>query len=98
MLEKRMVMDILPMCMGAHSQQKPTAQLSTRVIESIADARGVDPTDLDVPLYWEIDLEALDRLCGGDTDDIAVTFTYDGTTVTVHGDGRIEVGGAVYEA
>jgi len=93
-----MVMDILPMCMGAHSRPKTAERFSTRVIEAIADVRGVDPTELDVPLYWEIDLEALDRLCGGDTDDIAVTFTYDGTTVTVHGDGRIEVGGAVYEA
>lgn len=88
----------LRVCMGAHSRQTSVERISTRVVESIADARGVDPTDLDVPLYWEIDLEALDRLCESDTATLEVTFTYDGTTVIVQGDGRIEVGGAVYEA
>lgn len=83
--------------MGVHSRAKPVEQISFRVIESIADARDADPTDLDVPLYWEIDLEALDRLCTNGADGLAVTFTYDGTTVTVQSGGRIEVGEAVYE-
>jgi hypothetical protein len=93
-----MATTVLRVCMGAHSRQAAVERISTRVIESIADARDVDPTDLDVPLYWEIDLEALDRLCESDTAALEVTFTYDGTTVTVRGDGRIEVGSAVYEA
>lgn len=80
--------------MDAHSLQRPTVPISTRVVEAIADARGVDPTALDVPLYWEIDLEALDTLCETDHD-VAVSFTYDGTPVTVHGDGRVEVGDAI---
>ena len=79
--------------MEAHAPARPAERISTRVIESIADARGVDPTELDVPLYWEIDLEALDKLCASDSDDLAVTFTYDGTTVTVHSDGNVDVGG-----
>jgi hypothetical protein len=82
--------------MEAHSRSRPTDRLSTRVIEAIADERGVDPTELDVPLYWEVDLEALDQLC--DTGDVAVTFTYDATQVTVGSNGRIEVGETVYEA
>lgn len=82
--------------METHSRSKSAERLSTRVIESIADARGVDPTALDVPLYREIDPEALDRLCAGNVDELSVTFTYDGTTVAVHGNGRIEVGEAVY--
>lgn len=82
--------------MGVHAESKPAERTSTRVIEAIADARGVEPTELDVPLYWEIDLEALDQLC--DTGDVAVTFTYDGTIVTVDGDDHIEVGETVYEA
>lgn len=87
----------LPDCMEAHSRRKSAERVSTRVIEAIADARGVDPTDLDVPLYWEVDLEALDRLCADDASNLAVTFRYDGTTVTVHGDDRIDVEGTVYE-
>lgn len=82
--------------MDAHARSRPAERISTRVIEAIADARGVDPTDLDVPLYWEIDLEALDQLC--ETGDVTVTFTYDGTTVTVDDDGRVEVGETVAEA
>ena len=79
--------------MEAHAPARPAERISTRVIESIADARGVDPTELDVPLYWEIDLEALDKLCASDSDDLAVTFTYDGTTVTVHREGNGDGGG-----
>jgi hypothetical protein len=83
--------------MEAYARSTSVERVSTRVIESIADERGVDPTELDAPLYWEVDLEALDRLCTDD-ETVAVTFDYDGTTVTVRGDGHIDVAGTVYEA
>ncbi|AGB39397.1 HalOD1 output domain-containing protein [Natronococcus occultus] len=35
---------------------------SVRVVEAVADAEGVDPTDLETPLYEAIDGAALDRL------------------------------------
>lgn len=83
--------------MEAHLPPKSTDRISTRVIEAIADARGVDPTDLNVPLYREIDIEALDRLCADNVRALSVTFTYDGTTVTVRSNGRIEVGETAHE-
>lgn len=58
--------------------------LSMRVVEALAEAKGVSPLDLDRPLYETIDPEALDNLFGPDADATGhVAFVVDGFEVTV---------------
>lgn len=67
-------------------QRKP---LSLKVIEAVAEARGVDPAALSPPLHSVIDLEALDAVF--EDADGKVTFEYDGDAVTVDGNGTVSV-------
>ena len=61
----------------------------SRILATIAEQRGVEPSDLSVPLYEAVDPDALDALLsnGG----VSVTFAYDGTLVSVDGDGEVAV-------
>lgn len=73
-------------------QRQPT--LSTLVIETVADALGVDPVTL--PRFYDvIDADALERLFaprdGTGRSPDTVRFRYVGCTVTVSGDGVITV-------
>jgi len=72
---------------------------SRAVIETVAAHQGVEPTDLEVPLFEAIDPDALDELLGADGREYAppieVEFTYDGYHVTVGSDGSIDVTPAV---
>lgn len=70
-------------------------KLSECVISALAEAKGVDPMDLDTPLYTVIDPDALDRLfqptSSGQRSTGHVTFTIDNHEVTVYSDGRVNV-------
>ncbi len=69
---------------------------SQAVIAAVADAEGVDPVDLDRPLYEAVDPEALDSLfrsSGRRELDGHVRFEYYGYEITVYGDGRLELAG-----
>lgn len=57
------------------------------VVEELAAAQGVSPTELDTPLWKVVDLEALEALFDGSSTDCRVVFTVDGTLVTVTDDG-----------
>lgn len=61
-----------------------------QVIYAVANANGVDPTDLH-PLYDTIDPEALDDLFESGTEG-TIKFTYEGHDVAVHSD-RVTVDG-----
>lgn len=72
------------------------APTTTAVIEAIAEHEGVDPLDLDQPLYEVVDPDALDAIIddggdGGGAADLTVRFSYNGCRVQVSGDGSIEV-------
>lgn len=67
------------------------APLSAVVIEAIADAASVEPTELDVNLYETVDLDALERLCRGKGEDLVVTFSVDEHRVRVRGDSSVIV-------
>ena len=65
------------------------------VVDAVAEAEGVDPTDLD-PLFTAIDPDALDALfdpqlkVGGVADaDASVQFQYSGYRVRVSAAGRV---------
>lgn len=69
---------------------------SESVIESVAAREGVDPMELDVPLYDAVDPDALDALVRTGNDEqnrppIQVSFTYHGYDVTVSSDGLVQV-------
>lgn len=66
-----------------------TRRLSEAVLESVADIEGVDPVDLDYPLYDALDPDALDALfrTGGGY----VTFSYHGYVVTAFANGTVDI-------
>jgi len=70
-------------------------QPSERVVESVAEAKGVDPVDLNPPLNDVVDLDALDALfspVGGVPRSLGrVEFSYDGYVVVVEGNGSVTV-------
>ncbi|MFP9190482.1 HalOD1 output domain-containing protein [Natronosalvus vescus] len=75
---------------------RPSAHsMSMRVIEAIAEDSGVDPLDLEVPLFEAVDPEALDQLFRDDVQ-CTVTFEYVGREITVQHDGTVTVDGSVY--
>lgn len=65
-----------------------------KIVEEISTAEQVGPTDLP-PIYEEINPDALNQLFRSDngplSDDIEVSFSYNGYSVTVTDDGAIEV-------
>lgn len=66
--------------------------LSMAVIDAIARREGIDPIELDTPIYEVVDLDALDALTTdvGDTS-IEVSFTYEGHEVTVDDEREIRI-------
>lgn len=66
-----------------------TDSLSESVVKAVANAEGVDPTELDTPLYAVIDGDALNSLfrdCRG-----KVVFRYAGYEVTVTNGGSVDL-------
>ncbi|ADD07241.1 uncharacterized protein Nmag_3699 (plasmid) [Natrialba magadii ATCC 43099] len=75
-------------------QTLASEQVSHRVVETVAEADGIDPTEVKPPLYNVVDPTALNRLF----DDLSthsrhghVSFPYRDYTVTVHSSGRVEL-------
>lgn len=62
---------------------------SEAVIRTVAEAKGVDPLELD-PLYDRIDLDAVDRLfASADVPAGRLTFEVAGCRVRVRADGQV---------
>lgn len=75
--------------------QEERTRPSTRVVEALAEAAGVDSVDLP-PLYDAVDPDALDSLFAPRPDGsprvgCRVSFRFDGYQVTVHRDGEVQV-------
>lgn len=71
---------------------------SLRVMVAVAEAKGVDPTELR-PLTDSVDPDVLDWLvrtepCDGESEPnpVEVRFSYEGREVVVQGDGNLTVG------
>ncbi|MFP8890960.1 HalOD1 output domain-containing protein [Natrialbaceae archaeon A-CW2] len=73
----------------------PTGSMSMRVIDAIAAEAGVDPLELDTPLFEAVNPEALDRLFRDEVN-CRVTFDYDEYEITVSNDGTVTVDGSTY--
>ncbi len=74
--------------------------LSYRIVEAVADAEGVDPTDIEPPthdaLYDVVNPEALDSLFAPREDGSTrtqgqVAFEFCGYDVVVHSDGQVDL-------
>lgn len=68
--------------------------LSEAIVTEIAAREGIDPVELDVPLYEVVDVDALERLLESGKDSpseapITVEFTYAGYDVTVDDGGTV---------
>lgn len=76
-------------------------RFSTAVVESVAERVGVDPVDLDPPLYRAIDPDALDELLTSlstNGKNGSVSFTYLDFEITVRGDGTVHLEEAIDSA
>ena len=76
------------------TQSTEIERFSTAVVEAVAEKAGVDPVDLDPPLYRAIDPDALDELLsslGTGTTNGSVSFSYLDFEITVHGDGTVHL-------
>lgn len=70
--------------------------LSTAVVKAIAEREGIDPLDMDPPLYDVIDPDALNALFAqpadvGDARLEGVVFEYNGYEVEVTSDGDVHI-------
>ena len=68
-----------------------SGRTSESVVMAVADAKGVDPIDLQ-PLNDGLDPDALNNIFRTDTIG-ELTFEYEDTHVVVTGDGRVSVNG-----
>ncbi|WP_435346334.1 HalOD1 output domain-containing protein [Haloarchaeobius sp. HRN-SO-5] len=83
-------MGILDKMRRQHRQTQVSVELSTQIVEDVAQAKDVDPLSLD-PLIDSVDPDALDRLFDSQNEGLQVTFEYEGYTVTVQGDRQIDL-------
>lgn len=67
------------------------APLTMDVVAAIAEHEGVDPMDLDPPLFEVVDPDALDNLFNEAASNGRVTFSYNGAAVTVTSEGDVRV-------
>ncbi|WP_435346341.1 HalOD1 output domain-containing protein [Haloarchaeobius sp. HRN-SO-5] len=79
----------MPSKMKLRSTQK-SVELSSEVVEAVAQAKGVDPLSLD-PIIDSVDPDALNRLFDSQNRGLQLTFEYEGYTVTVEGDRQIDL-------
>lgn len=74
---------------------KNERRISRTIVERIAEAEGIAPTELDTRLYDVIEPEALNELfrpqADGSATDGFVSFNFHGYTVTVHSDSSVEI-------
>lgn len=73
--------------------QPQSERMSEAIIRAVADAEGVDPSELDTPLFEVVDPDALDTLFRFPADRSrstgCISFEYYGYGVNVHADGQL---------
>jgi len=65
--------------------------ITTEIVAAIADAEGVEPSELDYRLYAYIDPDAIEQLAAGPDTEWTLTFSVPGYEVTVVDTGRVLV-------
>lgn len=80
-----------PLGAGEEDTGHPETSASSDVVATVAEREGVQPAELDSPLYEAIDPDALDALVPGLAENGRVKFGYLGYEVLVTGDGDVVV-------
>lgn len=79
---------------GAVTNVCRSGPLSDTIITAVADAKDVDPLDLE-PLHYSVDPDALDTLfepaVGRAPTSLELAFSHDGCEVVVQADGEVTV-------
>lgn len=84
--------------MEPDAEQAGSTPVSMLIIEAVAHETDSDPLALEPPLYDAVDTDALDRLTQtGSAETVTVEFEYSDHSITVRGDGTIDVDGTTYE-
>jgi len=65
--------------------------ITEAIVWAVAEAKGVDPLDIDVPLYDSVDPDALERILDADGFDGRIGFSIAGCDVVVYDDRRVVV-------
>ncbi|WP_226483266.1 HalOD1 output domain-containing protein [Natrinema amylolyticum] len=73
-----------------------SVEFTTRVIECLADADGLEPTELDYNLHDYIDPDVLRKLGEMERGTWEITFQVSDHQVTINQDGGIIIDGAKY--
>lgn len=81
--------------MASEDQLSRSEDLVLKVVEAIAEHRGVDTDDLDRPVGEVVDPEALARLFSAPDGEGYVAFRYGDCGVVVHANGEVDVYDAV---
>jgi len=79
------------------TREAQSGTLTVAVIEALADAEGVDATELEYSLGEYIDTDALDVLGASLGNDWHLRFTVADRMVAVDGDGSIAIDGTEYQ-
>lgn len=74
-----------------HADVSGSGSVCQAVVELVAEAEGLDPTELVPPLYDVVDTEALESLFADDGTVGKVVFNYTGYEVSVFSDGYVSV-------
>ncbi|WP_170938327.1 MULTISPECIES: HalOD1 output domain-containing protein [unclassified Halorubrum] len=65
--------------------------LASKIVESVADAEGVEPAELDFTLYEYVEPDAIELLAANEAATWTLTFELPKHDVTVTSDGRVLV-------
>ena len=68
-----------------------TENIENKVVRAVADAKGVEPMELEYALYEYIDIEAIRQLADHENSSWTVSFELPEHNVIITGDGTIEV-------
>ncbi|WP_458208087.1 HalOD1 output domain-containing protein [Haladaptatus sp. NG-SE-30] len=83
--------------MNQTNEKQYSSRPDYAVLKALGTVYDVDVDDLPIPLYDALDPDALVDLFESSTDEIAVSFQYDGHDVEIRSDMTVMVDGTVVE-
>jgi len=73
------------------TDEPPNRSISDQIIREVAAKEGVDPVELTPPLFAVIEPDALDSLFGNPDSRPAISFTWQGYTISVGSEWQISI-------
>lgn len=73
-------------------ETEPDASVTSRIVSTVAEQKGVDPIELEPQLYEAVDPDALTALAASSSESqLTISFNYAGYRVTVIADDELVV-------